>query len=303
MTTPFTVVVPVKVSDLNFVSSNIPENDYPEYSELTHYSLGQRVIVTTGWHTIYESLDNNNIGLFPPTNPTKWLEVGPTNRWAVFDDSGGTVSSGTAMIEWKFTTGRINSVSLLEVLASQVRVIGTSLLDGVVYDKTVTLEDVTLIGDWYQYFYAPIRRKTEVTLLDIPPYSDMEITVQIIGPAGSLVQAGNVVVGNAVQLGLTRYGASSGIIDYSVKEVDEFGRSKLIPRNFAKRSNVQLFISNALVDSVQRTLSDLRAKPVLWIAAKDSFESLTVFGFYRDFDITVEYPAHSICNLEIEGLT
>lgn len=303
MTTPFTVVVPTKVSDLNFVSSNIPENDHPEYSAITHYALGQRVIVTTGWHTIYESLENNNMGFFPPTNPTKWLEVGPTNRWAVFDDSGGTVSSGTTMIEWKFNTGRINSVSLLEVLAAQVRVIGTSLLDGVVYDRTVTLEDVTLVGDWYQYFYSAIRRKTEVNLLDIPPYSDMEITVQVIGPMGSLVQAGNVVVGNAVQLGMTRYGASSGIIDYSVKEVDEFGRSKLIPRNFAKRSNVQLFVSNALVDSIQRTLSDLRATPVLWIAAKDTFESLTVFGFYRDFDITIEYPAHSICNLEIEGLT
>ena len=46
----------------------------------------------------------------------------------------------------------------------------------------------------------------------------------------------------------------------------------------------------------------LRATPVLWIGS-ESFESLTVYGFYKEFSIDIAYPTVSYCSLTIEGLT
>ena len=302
MTSPFTIVKPITVSDSNFISSSLPEADYAAWSGATTYAIGDRVIITTGYHKIYESLVASNVGFSPPTNPTKWVEVSNTNRWAVFDESGGTKSTGTSPVQWEVHTGRIDSVAVLEIAdANTVQIIGNSTSEGEVYNQTFTLADNTVVGNWFEYFFSPIRKQTEVLANDIPVYQDLHVTVIIQG-AGT-VSAGQVLFGNRNEIGLTSIGARSGIIDYSRKEVDQFGRATLVKRNFSKRMDVTLLVDNGIVDSVQYLLSDLRATPVLWIAAKDTYELLTVYGFYRDFSIDVAYPNQSICTLEIEGLT
>jgi hypothetical protein len=302
MAQPFTIVKPIVVNDANFVSSSLAEADHAEWAVGTTYALGDRVIITTGQHKIYESLEAGNVGNSPPTSPTKWVEVAPTNRWAVFDQSGGTVSQGTSPVEWVVTTGRVDSVAVLEIAdANTVQIVGTSTLEGEVYNETYVLEDNTVVGNWFEYFFSPIRKQSEVIATDIPQYQDLAIKVIIAG-AGT-VKAGTVIFGNSSQIGATQYGARSGIIDFSRKEVDQFGRATLVKRKFSKRMDVNLIVDNGIVDSVQALLADLRAEPVLYIAAKDNFELLTVFGFYRDFTIDIAYQEQSFCTLEIEGLT
>lgn len=302
MTQLFTIVKPITVNDANFLSSSLAENDHAVWDNATNFNVGARVIVTTGHHAIYESLVHPNTNHFPPTSPTQWIEVAPTNRFAVFDQSGGTVSLGASPMQWVIATGRVDSVAVLEIAdANSVQIIGISTLDGEVYNETYVLEDATVVGNWNEYFFSVIRKETEVIATDIPQYQDLAVTVKVIG-AGT-VKAGTVLFGNSSQIGATQYGARSGIIDFSRKEVDQFGRATLVKRRFSKRMDVSLVIDNNIVDSVQTLLSDLRAEPVLYIAAKDSFELLTIFGFYRDFSIDIAFPTQSFCTLEIEGLT
>jgi hypothetical protein len=312
MTQPFTIIKPITVDDSSFVSSSLTENDYAEWAVGTTYAVGNRVIVIdngasppVGIHKIYESLEAGNVGNSPPTSPTKWVEVGPTNRWAVFDESGGTKSTGTSPVSWTIETGRIDSVAVLEIEnANSVQIIGYSPSEGspgIVYDETYTLDDTTVVVNWFEYFFSPIRKGTEVLVTDIPPYQDLELTVIVEG-AGEL-SVGTILFGNSTEIGLTSLGAKSGIIDYSRKEVDQFGRATLVKRKFSKRMDVTLLVDNSIVDSVQYLLSDLRATPVLWVAAKGTYELLTIYGFYRDFSIDISYPNQSLCTLEIEGLT
>jgi len=42
--------------------------------------------------------------------------------------------------------------------------------------------------------------------------------------------------------------------------------------------------------------------PCLWVGSNE-FEATTIFGFYKNFDILLNYPNHSECSLDIEGLT
>ena len=99
-----------------------------------------------------------------------------------------------------------------------------------------------------------------------------------------------------------QYGARVGIQDYSRKEKNDFGDTVLVQRAFAKRANFDMQVAKAEVDSLQNFLSDVRAKPCLWIGSAD-YESTTVFGFYKNFDILISYPTFADCSLELEGLT
>lgn len=302
MTTPFTIIKPITVSDSNFTSSSLSEADYAAWSSATTYALADRVIITTGQHKVYESLAASNINFAPATNPLKWVEISATNRWKVFDSSGGSKSSGTSPVSWAVATGRVDSVAVLEIeAANSVTVLCNSVSEGTVYNQTFVLTDSTIVGNWFEYFFSAIRKQTEVVATNMPLYQDMTITVTVTG-AGT-VKAGNVIFGNRSELGATQYGARAGIIDYSKKEVDAYGRATLVKRTFSKRMDVTMLVENAIVDSVQYLLSDLRATPVLWVAAKDQYELLTVYGFYRDFSVDVAYTNNSICTLQVEGLT
>ena len=314
MTAPFTIVKPIVVNDNNFISSSIDEDDYLEWDGVTTYAIGDRVIViddgtspTVGIHKIYESIEDANLNQFPVSSIESWVEVGATNRWSVFDSSGGTKSTATSYMDWEVRTGRIDYVALLEIEgASSVQIVGRSpsqFPSQIVYDNTFNVgdENVNLIEDWYLYFFTPIRSRREVIASNIPLYSDLEVTVIVQGV--STVSVGTIIFGNGRAIGITSLGAKSGIIDYSKKEVDQFGRALLVKRRFSKRMNVTLLVENTNVDSVQTFIADIRAEAVLWIGAKDTYELLTIYGFYKDFSIDISYPNQSLCTLEIEGLT
>ena len=60
-------------------------------------------------------------------------------------------------------------------------------------------------------------------------------------------------------------------------------------------------IDKARLDAVESALSAYRATPLVWIGNDNLYTALIVYGFYRDFDINISYPAQSDCSLSIEG--
>lgn len=301
MSEPFFALRPTPVSDVNFVSSNVPENDHPVYANNVTYGLGALVIVTTGYHRIYQSREANNLGNFPPTSPLKWTEVGPTNRWAAFDESGGTMVQASSPIEFSVSGDRLGSVALLEMSATSVRVRASSMVDGTYFDREYPLPDRAVVTNWYEYLYALIDRQSELVITDIPPISGSTYTVTVSG--SGIVSLGTFVLGNRTEFGFTQYSASIGIIDYSRKDVDAFGRAQLARRRFSKRMDVQVVMDPGVTDSVNRLLADMRATVALFVAASGSYESLTIFGFYRDYNIEIAFPTQTLLSLQIEGIS
>lgn len=301
MSKAFTIITPEVLTDSTLVSSNVPENDYPVWNNTTTYALGARVIVTTGYHKIYESISGGNTGSFPPDNPTNWVEVGPTNRWAMFDESGGTITQNADTVVVTFTGVRVTGLALEEVQAKSVRVVGT-LGSTTFFDEAKTLPDTESVGDWYEYFTLAPNPARNVFFSGIPYVTDATFTVTVDNTGGTAT-CGALVFGPAQTIGMTQYGATTGIVDYSRKEVDEFGRAKLIVRKFSKKMNANVYVDSSQTDRVQRLLSSIRATPCYFIAAGDTFEVMTIFGFYRDFTISVQNPSYSVLAIEVEGLT
>lgn len=277
-------------------------NAHADYDAGTSYSTGAKVSYNKRY---YESLQDTNLGNRPDTSPTFWLDIGPDNQHAAVDGSVSTASSRLEEFTLVLKPGiSYDSFALINVEAEVIRVAITDPNDGVIYSKTFGLSGIE-VYDWYQYFfYDPTIKRTQIVDSNIPPYSNSVVTIKLQTSASSLAELGLVSIGNLSTIGLTRYGVNSGIIDYSVKETDEFGNTTFVERAFSKRINADVYVNNFELNRVQRLLFDLRANPSVWIASDDPTfeEALIVYGFYRDFSTQIAYPRHSICNIEIEGL-
>ena len=295
------VIAPFEITGTILHSSTVPENDYAEWAAGTAYSVGQKVIRLTT-HKIYEALASTT-GDTPETSPTKWLDLGATNRWKMFDQKVGTRTSATSTITVEFTVGQVvPAVALLELDAREVTVTVTDAVDGIVYSRTQELQGLLVASDWWHYFFDPFVRRSSVIFNDLPSYRNATVKVEIVGGALETVECGVCIIGQVYQFAeAVRYGARAGIQDYSRKETDDWGNYEVVERAFAKRANWNLLISNTDVDLYQTTLASLRATPAVYIGG-DNYDATFVYGFYKDFDIVISYPKFAECSIELEGL-
>jgi hypothetical protein len=101
------VIKPHVITDLMMLSSSVPETDYPAWASGTTYALGARVI-RTNVHRVFERLVAGAGTVAPEldtTSPPIWMDVGPTNRWAPFDDVVGTLASGPSPLKYVLSVG------------------------------------------------------------------------------------------------------------------------------------------------------------------------------------------------------
>jgi len=279
--------------------SSVAETDAPEWSAATNYAVGARVM-RTQTHRVYEALVTGADSTPPESAPARWLDLGPTNRWAMLDQSVGTLTSASGALNVVLLPGFSTGLSLMELVGIEVVVTVRQHLGGpVVYQRTVPLDE-TPLADWYEYFYSAPNSRTDLTLTDLPAIYGAEVCIAITGGAP---RCGLAAVGAVDALGDTEYGAGLGIVDYSRKDTDQFGRTAIVRRSFAKRMSARLVFPHARLPRLFRLLSEVRATPCVWIATDaPGYDPLAVFGFYRDFNIDVSFPAQHHCTLEIEGL-
>ena len=310
-------IKPISITDAMLTSSNVTENDYTEYIPGTIYGVGDLVIITTvGIHKVYESLRAANHNNYPPSNLTGgnpyWLEVGATNRWKMFDYLVQSQTENTSVIKVVLAPGEsINSIALLHLDASSVRITMTDPVAAVVYDKTILLsaseivlwETLTVWSAeyiWQGGVYNDLVEKVALKT-DLPNYPNASLTI-IIASSGVTAKCGVLVIGNYIDLGNTRYSPAAGIRDYSIKEADDYGNFTILERAYSKRVSVSFFMDTSEHSRVLRFLTHYRATALVWILS-EMYNLTIAYGFYKSFSISVPNLTHSECDIEIEGLT
>ena len=294
------VVKPTTLTAAMLVSTDAAET-YTAWNAATAYVLDDIVLRTTT-ERLYQRLVAGTTATAPESDAVNWLDIAPSNKWAMFDGEISTATTKSTSLTVVLKPGYVNSLALFGLVGSNLAVtVRDALAGNIVYTLSQDL-DGTIIADWYQYFFEPVVQLAELVLTDLPPYGDAHITVVLTGTG--TVECGICLVGTFYPLGDTQYGASVGIIDYSRKETDAFGVTTFVRRAYSKRMNAKLMLDNVQMNKVQRVLADLRATPCAWIGADDvTYAPLQVYGFYKDFSIDVAYPTMSYCALEVEGLT
>ena len=295
------IIRPVTIDDAVFQSSDVPENDYAAWAGGTTYAAADRVIVTTGYHNIYESAQAGNTGNDPTTDDgTWWTLVSSTNRWKMFNAivQEQTVQANQIVATLQSPTV-VNSMAFLNVAATTIEVTVTDSVEGVVYDETFNMTSYSGIQDWYAYFFEPIIRKDQLAITDLPPYANASIEVTINANADAKI--GALVMGQFASLGLSQHGASLSIVDYSTKTTDAQGRVTITDGPYADKMEVDVVLDTSQIGQANSTLSSLRTTPAVWIA-EDNNDDLVIYGYYREFDIILSNPTISRLSLEIEGL-
>lgn len=291
-------IIPVAITDANLTSSTVAETDYSAWTTST-YGLGAHVVRA---HHRWESLQASNTNHPPETSPTWWVDMGPTNMWAMFDDSVGTMTSATSSIVVVMAPGAVSMLALLDVDAESVTLAITVDGDEVFSQTHTTQRGGEAITDWYLYFTAPIGRVSTILFEDLPQYEDAVLTLTLtsIAPGGP-VSVGTLAVGRDLDIGTVENGAKAGIKDFSEKTTDTFGQTRFVERSYAKRMGLRLKIAEEAVDNVYNTLADLRTKPIVWIASR-RFDCLVIYGAWDSFDFDIQFGSYSFYSLDIIGL-
>jgi hypothetical protein len=268
---------------------------------------------TDNVHKIYESLADSNTLNYPPldvleTVPT-WLYIGYTNRWQSFDSIINSRAEYNGAFTYQFTpSSYIDSMAFMNLEnISTIRVVSTDPIEGVVYDYTKDLASTTVSGvsaivDWYTYFFSTTAYVDAFVLLDIPPYYNavIDVTITYLG-AATVAKVGEIVLGYQANFGDTLYAPSIGIHDYSIKDTDDFGNAIITQRPYSRKMSCDVKVLNADISEVNRLLISYRTTPLVWIGS-ESYDSLLIYGYFRDYSIVISYPAYAICSIDVEGL-
>jgi len=256
-------------------------------------------------HKIYESLVDSNVGNYPPTDvltgTPKWLEVGATNRWKAFDGKNGSKVSQANSINYTFNLPVVDSIALIGLEAASVLITVKDSGGTVINTETISMIDNSAVIDWYTYFFEEILSGEDVVRFDIPKIYDgtLEITVTNTGAPAAV---GEIVIGNSAVLGRMQFTPKISITDYSVKGTDAYGRVTITERAYSLRMECDVEVDNEDIDDIYNLFATYRVTPLVWVESELP-GPLVVYGFYKEFEPTIEGVDFSMFGLIIEGLT
>ena len=326
------VLQPITVTDAILTSTSVAQDDAVEWSAAGAYAIGQRVI-RGATHRVFESLIARNVGNDPAATTGAWLDVGPTNRWAMFDQAIGsaTLASAPIIVTLK-PTSRVSGLAILDTNAATVRAQAPG------YDRTQAVTDgagsalfldlVAAAGASIIVTLTPLGKTVQArpwddraTWADTDAWRDaIDGTATVLTPSwddgggwrdvkewsdtatgDGTVSVGTLLLGALRPLGVTEASATSGITDYSRRETDNFGEVAIVPRAWAKRMAAKALIRTDAVDQVVGRIATVRAIPSLWLGDA-GVDSLIVYGFFKDFSVEVGESLSKL-SLSIEGFS
>jgi hypothetical protein len=307
------IINPITIDNDVLDSSNVTEDDHPEWASGTTYAAEDRVIVIGTTHKIYESAQGSNTGNDPVTDDgTWWIEVSATNRWKAFDNKLSDRVTNTGSIEYSFTAP--SNVTGVAIFAPQGSSVNITVTDGSteIYNEDFDIIDTSDITDWLEFFTTDLSNASiEALIVNIPGYTGNVIDVTISGATGSsTVRVGEIALGYVEVLGETEYGTQLSILDFSTKDTDTFGNFTIVERVFQNEVNFNFHLATTTAGKVKRKLAARRAKPTVYFA--DFITGPTdiclttgsfAYGYYEDFDIPLTGPSLCFATLEARSLS
>lgn len=278
-------------------------------AEVTSYNSSTGALSVTvyaktgeGTHTNWTVTSEDEIGF--------WEEVGSTNQYAMFDEYVNTQTENLNEISVKLNIEKADYIALWGLSGVRVELelwdkTETTQLWGEEIDLIYGALGITGITDWYEYFFGESTAKVDgAAQLGVTIYEGI-LSVKIVANQGQGAKCGNILVGRDFDLGVTRYNASAGLMDFSDISTDEkTGKTKVVQGTWAKRNSIKMRIPNYRLDAIYKLLERLRGVPTAWIANNEGieFETFIVFGIFRDFNLTYSYANYSWLELEIKGV-
>lgn len=286
------------------MTSDISATDYSAIAGSHAYIIGDRVQESNSVYQCTLGYTSAASPVAASLDPTHWLYFSPTKRWAPFDTSISTQASKATSLSYVIKPdSTVSAVAVLNAADTSVRCRMVDSTGVLVYDSTKSLTGTISLPDYWNYCFETVVQLDQALFLDMPPYGSGSTLLVDVYSASATAKAGVIMLGYQLTFSYgIKYGARGGITDYSRKDTDTWGNTILDQRAFSKRRDWSLDVKNTEIDALERTLISLRAIPCLWVGYS-GYSATTVFGFYKDFDINIQYSTMAECTLQLEGMT
>ncbi len=299
-------IIPVPIDASVLTSTNVSEPDTGEtlWVMTTAYTLAQRVIRPTT-HRIYENLIPGTDSTLPENNPDRWEDVGPTNRYAMFDTIRNTKTIHTSPLSVTLSANqRIDSIG---VLAMEAETVTITMMNGadVVYSYTENLNTRQVLG-WRDYFFESFSTIPSIARFDLPPYTAGQLTITLTSSTGT-VACGAIIIGKQVYLGETQLSAVSDEQNFSKIDRAFDGTAVLLQRRSIPKTSQQLFADKKITNKIRAARKALNAIPTVWSGLDDAntddyFEALLILGVYKGFEVDISQNTKTIVTLDLEEI-
>lgn len=273
------------------------------------YTAGDTVI-RTQTHRKYVALQTHSgRTTAPESDPTYWEDVGPTLRWAPFDQYVSTGATATTTLTYVLKPGYFNAFSLYGLVGTQISITLKDATGGsTIYSYSGALFDDP--AGWYEYLFIAPSPITKFARSNLPIRPEAELTITVTAAAGQPVGIGMIVVGDLVDLvgdlaefGGTEYGSMAEPVTYSYIKTDEFGNTIIVRRHRSTNMTAKIVLPSEHTDEALRQIQEVLDVPVAWIAKpnRSGFQGLNVFGL-GSARVTYEAPGLSRIDLNVKGM-
>lgn len=311
------ILVPVNVTNSAGVLSSVTaggvalaEDTNPAWSSGTTYTSGQRVYLLST-HRVYEATAaSNNLNKDPslPANQynaagvaTFWIEVGPTNKYAMFDGLITTQTSAASPLVITMTPGAFNGFALFGIDADSFSVTVKNSTGGtVIYSEATTPLEGSMPADYYEYFFDRFKPLTQFIRSGIEPYGSSEITLTLNKATGP-VKLGMFAIGDLRPVGIPQRDAKVEPQDFSYFKQDAFGNSFVKKRANATGMSISCVMDITDAGTVLDTVKEVLGVPVVVVGSEATmYEWLTVFGLISGSMTPNPYPDVTL-NITVKG--
>jgi hypothetical protein len=231
-----------------------------------------------------------------------WLDIGPTNQWAMFDGEVSTQTVVASPLTVVMRPGSFNGLYLAGLDANSIDITVKDAPGGnVVYSYSGLLEG-SQPADYDEYFFDRFKPLTDFLVSDIEQYNDSELTVTLSSASSGTVKCGVLAAGDLRALGRTQRGAKAKPKTYSYIKTDDFGRTSIKRRKSAKDMSASALLDLSEANTVTDLIQGLLDVPAVWIASADQeYGALRVFGLGSG-EISFDGSDYCQLSLNVQGL-
>jgi hypothetical protein len=300
--TPLALMRPVAVAAAQITATNVaelhPTYDAAAWNAATVYAIGD-LVARPATHRTYQRRTVGATPGAPESDPTNWADIGATNAYKAFDKVyQAQVQNADTIVYTLSFPEYVDSITALNCECANA----TVTVQDTDYAQTIFMYTRPDVDNLLDFFIEPWEFKSEVSFRDMPLLIGKQITITLDN-TGGVAKVGEIVPSLARDIGGVKFGARTGIVDYSVKSVDQWGSITVAERPYSKRMTLDLEVDNTFIDAMQRLFAKYRAQPVVIVGNGNVYDCLIGYGYIKEFENVIEFATKSLCNLDFESLT
>ena len=303
------------------VSTNAVDNTN-EFVAGTLYDLGAEVKVSAE-NNLYKCLTKDTTEV-PTGNKTteNWLFLGKTNPHKMFDEkykSRTIKESGNLVVTIKMKedggfSKASDGIALLNVSASKIRIVGVREGE-TICDEEFDMGVLDLFSpckilncNFGQIVYkknlilTPLKDKDGLIVYGcrITEYTITFVPIDDETPAA----CGVCILGKMQYFGKTLMNPKKSLVNYDVKDTNEYGDTAVVERGFSNNYNFSFVGKNDIMQVADETLTELRSTPLIYVVTDEQILAsvFSGYGMVSILDITQQGACDMLMTLEVRSL-